>query len=145
MMTAPMELAPNIDVSAQPADEVIDAVRAANFLLQSFQLPRQRTLFESVLHPQAQLFYVKRLGHIIKSARAFRSKCRAPGVESGQHDHLTIAVSGFDLFQHRKSVRPRHHNIQQYNVRVFFRRFLDRVFSGRRLDHSIRFVEHELE
>jgi DNA-binding MarR family transcriptional regulator len=45
MMTAPMELAPNIDVSAQPADEVIDAVRQAmNRLLGADRRLRGRDL-----------------------------------------------------------------------------------------------------
>src|SRR5882762_832436 len=75
-------------------------------------------------------FDIKRFRHVVKRAGAFGREGRARGVESGQHDDLAIAIDRSNLLQDRETVRARHHDVQQHDIRRLIGDFLDSLIRG---------------
>src|SRR5581483_851748 len=127
------------------ADDVLDAIPAPDFFLETLQLARKLRFLQSALDAQSELVDVERLRHVVESTGLLGGECGARGVKGGQHDDLSVRVNLLDLSQRLESVGARHHNVEQDDVRHLLFHLLECLFAGARLVEPQGLVEDQTD
>ena len=119
------------------ADDVLETVPRLHFGAQSLELLFEPSLFQGALDLDQNLFVVKRLGHVMKRARAHRLHRAFDGAERGDQQDQSAALDVAETLNQFNASHLRHHEVGDRQVETCGSGLIERRFAV--ISH-VRFV-----